>query len=51
MTLVVAWVCIAEDLRRVEPAEEELVTFSKKLENHIGAIWYFIHHYNACLQT
>ncbi|RZM75483.1 IS1 family transposase, partial [Leptolyngbya iicbica LK] len=23
---------------------------SKKLENHIGAIWYFIHHYNASLQ-
>lgn len=25
------------------------LSFSKKLENHIGAIWYFIHHYNACL--
>ncbi|MBD2001673.1 IS1 family transposase, partial [Trichocoleus sp. FACHB-40] len=24
-------------------------SFSKKLENHIGAIWYFIHHYNASL--
>lgn len=23
------------------------LSFSKKLENHIGAIWYFIHHYNA----
>ncbi|MDM8568768.1 IS1 family transposase, partial [Thiotrichales bacterium HSG1] len=22
-------------------------TFSKKLSNHVGAIWYFIHHYNA----
>ncbi|MCM1982588.1 IS1 family transposase, partial [Lyngbya confervoides BDU141951] len=26
-------------------------SFSKKLENHIGAIWYFIHHYNASLQV
>ena len=24
------------------------LSFSKKLANHIGAIWYFIHHYNAC---
>ena len=23
------------------------LAFSKKLDNHIGAIWYFIHHYNA----
>ncbi|MBD2089328.1 IS1 family transposase, partial [Microcoleus sp. FACHB-1515] len=26
------------------------LSFSKKLANHIGAIWYFIHHYNASLQ-
>jgi hypothetical protein len=25
------------------------LSFSKKLENHIGAIWNFIHHYNASL--
>ncbi len=25
------------------------LSFSKKLENHIGAIWYFVHHYNASL--
>jgi hypothetical protein len=25
------------------------LSFSKKVENHIGAIWYFIHHYNASL--
>ena len=25
------------------------LSFSKKLSNHIGAIWYFIHHYNACI--
>jgi insertion element IS1 protein InsB len=23
------------------------LSFSKKLANHIGAIWYFVHHYNA----
>lgn len=23
------------------------LSFSKKLVNHIGALWYFIHHYNA----
>ena len=23
------------------------LSFSKKLANHIGALWYFIHHYNA----
>ena len=22
------------------------LSFSKKIENHIGAIWHFIHHYN-----
>lgn len=27
------------------------LSFSKKLENHIGAIWNFIHHYNATLAT
>jgi IS1 family transposase len=25
------------------------LSFSKKLSNHIGAIWYFIHEYNASL--
>jgi len=25
------------------------LSFSKRLENHIGAIWYFIHHYNQSL--
>lgn len=25
----------------------DTLSFSKKLANHIGAIWYFIHHYNA----
>jgi len=27
------------------------LSFSKKLTNHIGAIWYFLHHYNACILT
>jgi len=27
------------------------LSFSKKLVNHVGAIWYFIHHYNAGLQN
>ena len=26
------------------------LSFSKKLENHIGAIWNFAHHYNAALR-
>ncbi|MBD2371612.1 IS1 family transposase, partial [Leptolyngbya sp. FACHB-161] len=25
------------------------LSFSKKVDNHIGTIWYFIHHYNASL--
>lgn len=25
----------------------ETLSFSKKVESHIGAIWYFIHDYNA----
>jgi insertion element IS1 protein InsB len=25
------------------------LSFSKKLRNHIGAIWYFVHHYNLSL--
>jgi insertion element IS1 protein InsB len=27
------------------------LSFSKKLSNHIGAIWYFVHHYNATLSS
>jgi len=27
------------------------LSFSKKLENHIGSVWYFIHHYNAELAS
>ena len=27
------------------------LSFSKELENYIGAIWYFIHHYNAVISN
>jgi hypothetical protein len=27
----------------------DTLSFSKKLDNHIGAIWYFIHSYNSSL--
>ena len=35
--------------QRVSRLVRKSLSFSKKLENHIGAIWYFIHHYNASL--
>jgi IS1 family transposase len=37
--------------QRISRLVRSTLSFSKKLENHIGAIWYFIHYYNACLQT
>ena len=37
--------------QRVSRLVRKTLSFSKKLENHIGAIWYFIHHYNASLHT
>ncbi len=37
--------------QRISRLVRSTLSFSKKLENHIGAIWYFIHHYNACLQA
>jgi IS1 family transposase len=36
--------------QRVSRLVRKSLSFSKKLENHIGAIWYFIHHYNACIR-
>lgn len=33
--------------QRVSRLVRKTLSFSKKLENHIGAIWYFIHHYNS----
>ena len=32
--------------QRVSRLVRKTLSFSKKLENHIGAIWNFIHHYN-----
>lgn len=33
--------------QRVSRLVRKTLSFSKKLSNHIGAIWYFIHHYNS----
>jgi len=33
--------------QRVSRLVRKTLSFSKKLQNHIGAIWNFIHHYNA----
>jgi len=35
--------------QRVSRLVRKTLSFSKSLENHIGAIWYFIHHYNSSL--
>jgi insertion element IS1 protein InsB len=35
--------------QRISRLVRKTLSFSKKLENHIGAIWNFIHHYNASL--
>lgn len=35
--------------QRVSRLVRKTLAFSKKLSNHIGAIWYFIHHYNLSL--
>ena len=35
--------------QRVSRLVRMTLSFSKKLENHIGAIWNFVHHYNASL--
>jgi len=35
--------------QRISCLVQKAPSFSKKLENHIGAIWYFIHHYNQSL--
>jgi hypothetical protein len=35
--------------QRVSRLVRKTLSFLKSLENHIGAIWYFIHHYNASL--
>jgi len=35
--------------QRISRLVRKTLSFSKKLANHIAAIWYFIHHYNAAL--
>ena len=35
--------------QRVSRLVRKTLSFSKKLKNHIGAIWYFVHHYNSSL--
>ncbi len=35
--------------QRVSRLVRKTLSFSKKIENHVGAIWNFVHHYNASL--
>jgi insertion element IS1 protein InsB len=35
--------------QRISRLVRKSLSFSKKIANHIGAIWYFIHHYNVSL--
>lgn len=35
--------------QRISRLVRKTLSFSKKFANHIGAIWYFIHHYNSSL--
>jgi insertion element IS1 protein InsB len=35
--------------QRISRLVRKTLSFSKKLSNHIGAIWNFIHHYNSTL--
>jgi insertion element IS1 protein InsB len=35
--------------QRISRLVRKTLSFSKKLVNHIGAIWLFVHHYNASL--
>ncbi|GBC62564.1 IS1 family transposase [Desulfonema ishimotonii] len=35
--------------QRVSRLVRKTLSFSKKMENHIGAIWLFVHYYNASL--
>jgi insertion element IS1 protein InsB len=37
--------------QRVSRLARKTLSFSKSLENHIGAIWSFIHSYNAAIQA
>lgn len=35
--------------QRISSLVRKTLSFSKKLDNHIEAIWYFVHHYNLSL--
>lgn len=37
--------------QRVSRLVRKTLSFSKKVDNHIGAIWNFIHHYNAMIRA
>jgi IS1 family transposase/transposase-like protein len=37
--------------QRISRLVRSTLSFSKKVANHIGAVWFFIHHYNASLQN
>lgn len=37
--------------QRIGRLVRKTLSFSKKLKNHIGAVWYFIHHYNASITS
>jgi insertion element IS1 protein InsB len=37
--------------QRVGRLVRKTLSFSKILDNHIGAIWYFVHHYNDNLRS
>ena len=37
--------------QRIGRLVRKTLSFSKKVSNHIGAVWYFVHHYNATLRS
>ncbi len=37
--------------QRVGQLVRKTLSFSKMLDNHIGAVWYFVHYYNASLRS
>lgn len=37
--------------QRVRRLVRKTLSFSKKLSNHLGAVWCFVHHYNALLRS
>ena len=37
--------------QRISRLVRKTLSFSKKLQNHVGAIWYFVHNYNKNLRA